>query len=363
MTNYRYYISILLSLIVVFILLIVLAVPYLTKSSIIPFLEGQIEAGIKEAQQIAMFERTAMDNHKSKDTIINTIQRATSNTYTALGFIEAYERSDSDSLKVARDNRIIDKEIVISASQLYTIILKEMESETSKNTSEIVYSIPMTNSNWVINSHIKIDGVISEIKRFNSQFSLLFLVISLFILFLMLIAVRFNIRLDELQFVHRIKELEDRVLQLSGLNDHFKSFQKKTLEIDENQLLEKKELLEKIAPVEGCKKRILTYTKNELLPIAIQDIAYIYFENTITYVVKKDGKRSTSNESLSKIYSCLDKEFFFKANRQIVITISSIDRIVKMGNNQLRIHVIPEFEMDIVIGKNKIAEFKRWLDI
>jgi len=67
------------------------------------------------------------------------------------------------------------------------------------------------------------------------------------------------------------------------------------------------------------KKRLLTYIRNELMPVSIEDISYIYLENTITYIIRKDGKRFTANDSLDQIYSSLDGKLFFRANRQIIV--------------------------------------------
>ena len=109
--------------------------------------------------------------------------------------------------------------------------------------------------------------------------------------------------------------------------------------------------------------RILTYLRNELLSIATEEIAYIYTEHTITYVVDVHGKKSTTNSSLDELYSGLNDSYFYRANRQFIIAISSIQKIIRYGNNQLKIVVNPNSEIDIIIGKNKAAEFKQWLNL
>ena len=112
------------------------------------------------------------------------------------------------------------------------------------------------------------------------------------------------------------------------------------------------------------KRESLTYSRHELLPVSTQDIAYIYTENTITYVVCFDGKKSTSNASLDELFANLDNTYFFRANRQFIIAIAAIDKIVRYGNNQLKILIEPSnAEVDIIISKNRAAEFKKWLNL
>ena len=168
--------------------------------------------------------------------------------------------------------------------------------------------------------------------------------------------------------------MEDGVLNLSKLNASLENYQKNLSDFkrerEEEQKREEEQATDVVsateeekAPKTTTKQRILTYVRNELLPVATEDISYIYVENTITYVVRKDGKRSTTSESLDLIYSYLDEKSFFRANRQIIVAISAIDTITKFGNSKLKIQVSPTSEIDIIIGKNKAASFKQWLDL
>ena len=160
-------------------------------------------------------------------------------------------------------------------------------------------------------------------------------------------------------------KLEDGVLNLSKLNASLESYQQNLSEIRQIavQDTESKEITIDESPTkETSKQRLLTYVRNEMLSIATEEIAYIYVDNTITYVIRKDGRRSTSSESLDQIFSTLNERSFFRANRQIIVAISAIDKIIKFGNSKLKIQVKPESEIDIIIGKNKAAAFKQWLD-
>jgi len=74
-------------------------------------------------------------------------------------------------------------------------------------------------------------------------------------------------------------------------------------------------------------ERVLTYYRNEILITPISNIAYIYIENATTYMVDMQGKRSVSNESMETIFSLLDSKSFFRVNRQIILSISAIQKI------------------------------------
>ena len=178
------------------------------------------------------------------------------------------------------------------------------------------------------------------------------------------ITVRFIGSLYEKKLENKNEALEHEVINLAKLNSDLGDYQKKINEtlIVEDKNSKQEPLVNEETTKDKERKRILTYLRNELLSVPINEIAYIYTEHTITYVLDIHGKRSTTNSSLEELYSGLDNSLFFRANRQFIIGISSIEKIIRYGNNQLKIIVKPSSDIDIIIGKNKAAEFKQWLN-
>jgi len=131
---------------------------------------------------------------------------------------------------------------------------------------------------------------------------------------------------------------------------------------EDTMTLEKE--IEETKPVEESpsKERVLTYYRNELLITPISDIAYIYLEYSITYVVDLNGKRSVSNQNLETLFSLLDNKLFFRVNRQIIINIRAIQKIIKKERGQLKIETCPGCKKPIYVGKNKSVAFKQWLN-
>ena len=109
------------------------------------------------------------------------------------------------------------------------------------------------------------------------------------------------------------------------------------------------------------KKRILTYYRNEILVIPTHSIAYMFIENAITYVVNMEGKKSIANESLDHLFTGLNSKLFFRANKEFIIRISAIKKIIKMGND-LKIETHPSSDNAIIIKENKVKAFKKCLE-
>tara|TARA_R110002072_G_scaffold109335_13_gene236676 strand:- start:8182 stop:8724 length:543 start_codon:yes stop_codon:yes gene_type:complete len=176
------------------------------------------------------------------------------------------------------------------------------------------------------------------------------------IILLSFLAVRFIGSRYEKQLEVKNSDLASEVINLSKLNADLVTYKKEV--VKKPDTIEEAEVSSEIN-----KKRILTYIRNELVPINIEDISHIYTENTITYVVCFNGKKSTTNASLDDVYTNLDSLLFFRANRQFIIGIKAIDKIIKYGNSQLKIVLQSDAEVEIIISKNKAAEFKQWLNV
>ena len=109
------------------------------------------------------------------------------------------------------------------------------------------------------------------------------------------------------------------------------------------------------------KSRILTYSRDKLISINVEDIAYINTENTITSITCLDGNVHANNQTLDELFNSLDHSIFFRANRQYILSLKGIDEILRYGNNQLKIKTKPE--SDVIISKNRASDFKKWLNM
>jgi two-component system, LytTR family, response regulator LytT len=114
---------------------------------------------------------------------------------------------------------------------------------------------------------------------------------------------------------------------------------------------------------EKYKTRFLGKIGQRTYFIQVQDVAYFTADNKIVHLVARDGKRYIKNATMEKLEQILDPQIFFRVNRKIIIHIDAIEQIKPYDNNRLIIIVkgIPSAE-EIVISREKVAEFKIWAD-
>lgn len=341
------------------------------KTSADDILSAQLESSKGEAKQISFLIGNQLENGVKKDELVDNFQRSIEVEKTSdlsSGFVSILDWSGkfichpirpqlgSKTDQNKSTETTIDGEI--TPEYFYDLVVN---AENKTESSQIISLYPVPNSDWLVASHVNVNKISSRLKNLRNRFYALFSIMGLIIILSSVITVRFLGSQYEKRLETKNQELESEVINLAKLNSDLGAYQKRVIDTQPESKKEK-EVTEESKKDTG-KRRILTYLRNELLPIATDEIAYIYTENTITYVVDIDGKRSTTNSSLDELFSSLDSSAFYRANRQFIIAIAAIDKIIRYGNNQLKLVVNPNSEVDIIIGKNKAAEFKQWLNL
>ncbi|WP_430965829.1 LytR/AlgR family response regulator transcription factor [Spongiimicrobium sp. 2-473A-2-J] len=356
----------------IFIIIAGIAIRYFIQVSANQMLETQMESSKREAKEVASLIAYQLASGLPKDSIINSVQQTIENTNVETGSISMFDWSGTeicnpDIKKVGQQvspnesfvSRVKDD---ISSNDFYDLLMSKRQVGgirdfgSGERESEIIYLYPVDNSDWIIAAHANITKISSQIDSLRNKFYIIFTIMGFFIILSSVITVRLIGSAYEKRLELKNQKLENEVINLAKLNSALDEYQQKVIE-------EKPQA--RIAPnqVEKGKKRILTYLRNELLPIPTEEIAYIFTEHTITYVVNFNGKRTTTNNSLDELFSSLDGSDFYRANRQFIVAISAIEKIIRYGNNQLKILVNPNSEVDVIISKNRAAEFKQWLNL
>lgn len=348
---------------------------YLIRVSTNQFLEIQIESSKREAREFSNLVAYQIENGIDRQTAINNIQKSIEGTNTESGFICMFDWSGVEIChpnpqKIGKQTspdesyvRSIDASI--DSEDFYQLLndkkqrggLREFNSERS---SEIIYLYPVKNTDWIIAAHANIEKIEKTITRLKVNFLIVYLLTSISIILLSIFIVRYLGNYYEKELELKNERLTEEVLSLSKLNMSLTSYKNKiTKQIDDTDLIDDdKESIDESVKI---KSRLLTYSKDKLISIRVDQIAYITTENTITSIHCLDGKKYTNNSSLDELYNSLDHSIFFRANRQYILSVKGIDEILRYGNNQLKIKI--NQENNVIISKNKASEFKKWLDM
>ncbi len=110
------------------------------------------------------------------------------------------------------------------------------------------------------------------------------------------------------------------------------------------------------------RKRFLIQSTEYFFHLPVEEIAFFYSTQGITFAVTFEKREHPLNFSLESLKEQLKPDIFFKINRQIIVNIDSIIKVHSYFSGKLLLETKPAHSEEIIIGKDKAASFKRWMD-
>ncbi len=107
---------------------------------------------------------------------------------------------------------------------------------------------------------------------------------------------------------------------------------------------------------------VLVHYKDKIIPEKISNIALVYIENELTYLLTFDAKKYTVNKTLDELEKTCGRQFY-RANRKIIVNRKAIKDVSKYFNRKLLLNLNVPFVLSepITVGKTKTPEFMNWL--
>ncbi len=111
------------------------------------------------------------------------------------------------------------------------------------------------------------------------------------------------------------------------------------------------------------RERFLISAANNWYTLNVEEIAYFYFENEISYAVSFSKKKHILNLRIGKIMEELNPILFFRTNRQTIVNINAIKKIETWFNGKLIVFTEPEHHEKIIVSRLNAVEFRDvWLN-
>jgi len=120
-------------------------------------------------------------------------------------------------------------------------------------------------------------------------------------------------------------------------------------------------LLEELKP-KVYRSSFLISFKQKMFLVAIGDIAYFYIKERGTFLRRNDGKEYSVDFFLDDLENQLDPNLFFRANRQYLISRTSIREIEAYFTGRLVLVIEPDPPAPVLVSKDKAVDFRRWAD-
>ena len=98
--------------------------------------------------------------------------------------------------------------------------------------------------------------------------------------------------------------------------------------------------------------------------VKYSEIAFIFSENKIVYIVKIDGATISTDFTLNEVESKIREQNFYRANRQTILHPRSVEQVQSIENGKLSVVLKPSISgqqpFQIIISRYKKQEFMNW---
>ena len=109
------------------------------------------------------------------------------------------------------------------------------------------------------------------------------------------------------------------------------------------------------------KKRFTIKIGQHIKIIPTNEIECFYSENKGTYALMESGRSFLMEQTIESLVKELDPKAFFRISRKCIIQIAHIRDIVAFSNARLKIEIKPEIDIDLVVSRERVKDFKLWI--
>ncbi|MFT4834569.1 MAG: DNA-binding LytR/AlgR family response regulator [Flavobacteriaceae bacterium] len=110
------------------------------------------------------------------------------------------------------------------------------------------------------------------------------------------------------------------------------------------------------------KERFVVKVGEHLKTIKAIDVQMIYSQDKGTYLFTKDNRRFVIDYTLDKVEELVSSDSFFRISRKFIVNMEYIKDIIAFTNSRLEIMIEGFDEEQVIVARERVSEFKEWLD-
>jgi len=114
--------------------------------------------------------------------------------------------------------------------------------------------------------------------------------------------------------------------------------------------------------IKGYKTRFLIKVREHYRSIQIDEISCFYILERSTFIKTFADKEYAVDYSLEYLQKIIDPDKFFRINRNCIVNINAISDILSYSSSRLKIKLNNQPIDDLTVSKDKVREFKKWVD-
>ena len=110
------------------------------------------------------------------------------------------------------------------------------------------------------------------------------------------------------------------------------------------------------------KSRFLVKVGEHLRMIPIEEVSVFYSESKATFLKTSSNRNYAIDYTLEQVSSMIDPLTFFRVSRKYLISLASISDIIAYSGSRLKLKLTVPTDDDVLVSREKVNDFKAWLD-
>lgn len=110
------------------------------------------------------------------------------------------------------------------------------------------------------------------------------------------------------------------------------------------------------------KTRFMIKVGEHLRTVEVENILYFYSKEKTTFCVTQEGRNFILDYSMEQLEEMIDPERYYRINRKYLVASNAIQDIITYTNSRLRLVLKNSDDNDVIVARERVQEFKDWLD-
>ena len=127
-------------------------------------------------------------------------------------------------------------------------------------------------------------------------------------------------------------------------------------------VLEKLLAINRPAEERAYKSRVMVKVGDKIKSVPVEEILVFYSQEKASFIRTTDAHTYCIDYALDQLEPMLDPEKYFRINRKYIVAIGACTNILAWTNSRLRLKIDGIDDPDIIVARERVQEFKMWLD-
>lgn len=110
------------------------------------------------------------------------------------------------------------------------------------------------------------------------------------------------------------------------------------------------------------KERFVIKVGEHLRTVEVTDILYFYSSEKATFCATQDNRTHILDFTLDQVELMVNPDDFYRVNRKYIVRSAAIKDIISYTNSRLKLMLAGSDDNDIIVSRERVQEFRQWLD-